>query len=117
MVLKKSPADDPWFVPIALEVLDSVREAGDLDGGLDDLRAPRHLAQISDGTGDVISGYERYANALTQAGRLDEADKLLTEAAAIRDKTGDHLTNANGDIIGRTNWLIAAGRAEAKAVR
>ena len=113
VVLKTSPADDPWFAPIALENAGFIRvEAGDLDGGIEDLaRAEQSWRKYHGGTGDVISGYERYANALIQAGRLDEADRLLTETAAIRARTGDRLTNANGDILGRTSWLITAGRA------
>jgi tetratricopeptide (TPR) repeat protein len=54
---------------------------------------------------------------LIQAGRLREAQTFLDDAAAVRASLQDFSTNQNGGVIGRTNLLIAAGRArEAPAV-
>lgn len=112
-ILKTSQADDAWFVPITLETSGLVfAEAGDLDAGLRDLRqAAQAWRKYHDGSADVISGFERLANVLILAGRLDEADALLTDAASTRAKIRDYTTNPNGHVIGRVNWLIAAGRA------
>ena len=45
------------------------------------------------------------------AGRLQEADQWLTEAATIRARIGDYSTHQNGNINARVQWLIASGRA------
>ena len=112
-VLKTSPDDDPYFVPMTIETSGFVLgETGDLDAGLRDLRlANAAWHKHHPGSSDIISGAEREAALLLAAGRMAEADALLTEAAQVRQKVQDYATNLNGNIIVRTNWLIAAGRA------
>jgi serine/threonine-protein kinase len=113
-VLKVSPADDAWFVPMTLETTGLVLgEVGDLEAGLRDLgEAARGWRKHHAGSSDIISGCEREANLLIVAGRLGEADALLAEVAAVRARLQDYSTNQNGNVIARTNWLIAAGRAQ-----
>ena len=112
-VLKVSSADDAWFVPMTLETSGLVLgELGDLEGGLRDLgTAVRGWRKHHAGSADIISGCEREANLLIAAGRLHEAEAGLDEAAAVRTSLHDFATNLNGGVIGRTNLLIASGRA------
>jgi serine/threonine-protein kinase len=112
-VLKVSSADDAWFVPMTLETSGLVLgELGDLEEGLRDLGAAvRGWRKHHAGSADVISGCEREANLLIAAGRLHEAEAGLNEAAAVRTSLHDFATNLNGGVIGRTNLLIASGRA------
>jgi serine/threonine-protein kinase len=87
-------------------------ELGDLEGGLRDLgAAARAWRKHHAGSADLISGCEREANLLITAGRLREAEAGLDEAAAVRKSLNDFATNLNGGVIGRTNLLIASGRA------
>jgi len=113
VMVKQSPADDSWFLPMALEISGLIQgEAGNLEAGLQDLQqATQSWMKYHGGSADAIPSMERYANLLIVAGHLPEADQLLTESATIRAKIDNYSTNQNGDLIGRVSWLIAAGQA------
>lgn len=112
-MVKQAPADDPWFLPISLEISGLIHgEVGNLEAGLQDLRqATQSWRKYHGGSADAIPSTERYATLLIVAGRMQEADELLTEAATIRATINNYSTNQNGNIIGRVHWLIAAGKA------
>jgi eukaryotic-like serine/threonine-protein kinase len=112
-ILRVSADDDAWYVPMTLEIAGLVLgEVGELEAGLTDLlRAAQTWRRYHAGSSDVIGALERTAVLMTAAGRLAEADALLNEAAEIRRKVQDYQTNLNGNLVARTSWLIASGRA------
>jgi tetratricopeptide (TPR) repeat protein len=113
-VLRKFGADDTWYVPMILEAYGAfLGKYGDLKSALANLSAATAAWQkFHAGTADVLSSVERNAEVLIVMGRLAEADGLLKESEAIRLKLKDESTYPNGDVMARSDWLIASGRPD-----
>jgi serine/threonine-protein kinase len=112
LVLKTMGAEDPWYTPMIAELYGfSLARSGELEDGLHYLaQATTSYRKNRPESAYILSSLERQASVLVNVGRYSEAQNLLDEAAAIRNKLHDETTNLNGNVSVRSELLAALGK-------